>query len=116
MDLSLCLSTLEQVANSSFPLPPPLPPTHQFPQFAEIVNLTLADGSKRSGQVLEVSGSKAVVQVREGGREEERRKKRGREGGRGEERTMAYSSLLRCLRAPLELMLSIQCVSSLETS
>jgi len=49
------------------------------------VNLTLADGSKRSGQVLEVSGSKAVVQVREGGREEERRKKRGREGGRGEE-------------------------------
>ena len=93
------------------------------------MNLTLADGSKRSGQVLEVSGSKAVVQVREGGREEERRKKRGREGGRGEEgrerggreggaeeRTMAYSSLLRCLRAPLELMLSIQCVSSLETS
>ena len=35
----------------------------QFPIFAEIVNLTLADGSKRSGQVLEVSGSKAVVQV-----------------------------------------------------
>ena len=35
----------------------------QFPKFAEIVNLTLSDGSKRSGQVLEVSGSKAVVQV-----------------------------------------------------
>ena len=35
----------------------------QFPKFAEIVNLTLADGSKRSGQVLEVSGAKAVVQV-----------------------------------------------------
>lgn len=28
--------------------------------------LTLADGSRRSGQVLEVSGSKAVVQVFEG--------------------------------------------------
>ena len=27
------------------------------------MNLTLADGSERSGQVLEVSGSKAVVQV-----------------------------------------------------
>ena len=35
----------------------------QFPKYAEIVNLTLQDGSKRSGQVLEVSGSKAVVQV-----------------------------------------------------
>ena len=28
------------------------------------MTLTLADGSKRSGQVLEISGSKAVVQVR----------------------------------------------------
>lgn len=35
----------------------------QFPRFAEIVTLTLPDGSKRSGQVLEVQGSKAVVQV-----------------------------------------------------
>ena len=35
----------------------------QFPKYAEIVNLTLADGTIRSGQVLEVSGSKAVVQV-----------------------------------------------------
>jgi len=35
----------------------------QFPKFSEIVNLTLADGTNRSGQVLEVSGSKAVVQV-----------------------------------------------------
>ena len=35
----------------------------QFPKFAEIVQLTLQDGTKRSGQVLEVSGSKAVVQV-----------------------------------------------------
>ena len=36
------------------------------PRFAEIVNLTLGDGSQRSGQVLEVAGSKAVVQVFEG--------------------------------------------------
>ena len=64
MHLSLCLLALEQVANSFSPSSPSLP-LHQFPQFAEIVNLTLADGSKRSGQVLEVSGSKAVVQVRE---------------------------------------------------
>ena len=35
----------------------------KFPKFAEIVTLTLADGSKRSGQVLEVNGSKAIVQV-----------------------------------------------------
>ncbi|KAG8227188.1 hypothetical protein J437_LFUL003394 [Ladona fulva] len=38
----------------------------KFPKFAEIVELRLADGSRRSGQVLEVSGSKAVVQVFEG--------------------------------------------------
>jgi len=38
----------------------------KFPKFAEIVNLTLPDGSSRAGQVLEVSGSKAVVQVFEG--------------------------------------------------
>lgn len=36
----------------------------QFPRYAEIVHLTLPDGTKRSGQVLEVIGSKAVVQVR----------------------------------------------------
>jgi len=36
------------------------------PRFAEIVNLTLGDGTQRSGQVLEVAGSKAVVQVFEG--------------------------------------------------
>ena len=35
----------------------------KFPRYAEIVHLTLPDGTKRSGQVLEVSGSKAVVQV-----------------------------------------------------
>uniref|UniRef100_A0A673MZ20 V-type proton ATPase subunit B, brain isoform n=1 Tax=Sinocyclocheilus rhinocerous TaxID=307959 RepID=A0A673MZ20_9TELE len=38
----------------------------KFPRFAEIVHLTLPDGTKRSGQVLEVTGSKAVVQVFEG--------------------------------------------------
>eukprot|EP00126_Sphaerothecum_destruens_P000004 Sdes_comp10004_c0_seq2m1588 len=38
----------------------------KFPKFAEIVNLTLADGTKRSGQVLEVQGKKAIVQVFEG--------------------------------------------------
>lgn len=36
----------------------------QFPRYAEIVHLTLPDGTRRSGQVLEISGSKAVVQVR----------------------------------------------------
>ena len=38
----------------------------QFPRYAEIVHLTLPDGTRRSGRVLEVSGSKAVVQVRLG--------------------------------------------------
>lgn len=36
------------------------------PRYAEIVNLTLADGSVRQGQILEVNGSKAIVQVFEG--------------------------------------------------
>ena len=36
------------------------------PKFAEIVNLTLRDGSTRQGQVLEVAGARAVVQVFEG--------------------------------------------------
>jgi vacuolar-type H+-ATPase subunit B/Vma2 len=35
----------------------------KFPKYAEIVSLTLPDGTVRSGQVLEVSGNKAVVQV-----------------------------------------------------
>ncbi len=35
----------------------------QLPKYAEIVNLTLGDGSKRRGQVLEVAGKTAVVQV-----------------------------------------------------
>jgi V-type H+-transporting ATPase subunit B len=36
------------------------------PKYAEIVNLTLGDGTIRKGQVLEVVGKKAVVQVFEG--------------------------------------------------
>ncbi len=36
------------------------------PRFAEIVNVTLGDGEKRVGQVLEVAGNKAVVQIFEG--------------------------------------------------
>jgi V-type H+-transporting ATPase subunit B len=36
------------------------------PTYAEIVTLTLPDGSTRKGQVLEVEGDKAVVQVFEG--------------------------------------------------
>ncbi|ELW64053.1 V-type proton ATPase subunit B, kidney isoform [Tupaia chinensis] len=38
----------------------------KFAQYAEIVNFTLPDGSRRSGQVLEVAGTKAIVQVFEG--------------------------------------------------
>ena len=36
----------------------------KFPKFAEIVNVCLSDGTVRKGQVLEISGKKAVVQVR----------------------------------------------------
>jgi len=35
----------------------------QGPKFQEIVNLRLADGEIRRGQVLEIDGDKAVVQV-----------------------------------------------------
>ena len=38
----------------------------QKPRYAEIVDIKLGDGSYRRGQVLEVDGSKAVVQVFEG--------------------------------------------------
>ena len=38
----------------------------QKPTYAEIVNLKLGDGTTRRGQVLEVDGTKAVVQVFEG--------------------------------------------------
>ena len=53
-------------SRSSSPLSRRLPQNVRSPKFAEIVNLTLADGSTRTGQVLEVQGSKAVVQVFEG--------------------------------------------------
>ncbi|KAJ8901224.1 hypothetical protein NDN08_007073 [Rhodosorus marinus] len=36
------------------------------PRYAEIVNVTLGDGTRRRGQVLEVNGDKAVVQIFEG--------------------------------------------------
>lgn len=36
------------------------------PRYAEIVNVTLGNGEVRSGQVLEVAGKKAVVQIFEG--------------------------------------------------
>lgn len=35
----------------------------KFPKFAEIVNVRLGDGTIRKGQVLEISGKRAVVQV-----------------------------------------------------
>ena len=38
----------------------------QKPTYAEIVNLKLGDGTTRRGQVLEIDGNKAVVQVFEG--------------------------------------------------
>jgi V-type H+-transporting ATPase subunit B len=38
----------------------------QKPKYGEIVQLTLGDGEKRTGQVLEIAGNKAVVQVFEG--------------------------------------------------
>lgn len=38
----------------------------RLPRYAEIVVLTLSDGTMRKGQVLEVAGSKAIVQVFEG--------------------------------------------------
>lgn len=38
----------------------------QKPKYAEIVNIRLGDGSSRRGQVLEVDGDRAVVQVFEG--------------------------------------------------
>jgi len=38
----------------------------KFPTYGEIVNVTLADGKVRQGQILEVNKSKAVVQVFEG--------------------------------------------------
>lgn len=44
----------------------PTLPCQQKPKYSEIVNLRLGDGQIRRGQVLEVDGNKAVVQVFEG--------------------------------------------------
>ena len=38
----------------------------QKPKYAEIVDLRLGDGSMRRGQVLEIEGTRAIVQVFEG--------------------------------------------------
>jgi len=38
----------------------------KFPKYAEIVNVRLSDGSVRRGQVLEIKGKQAVVQIFEG--------------------------------------------------
>jgi V-type H+-transporting ATPase subunit B len=38
----------------------------KFPKYAEIVNVRLGDGSMRKGQVLEIAGKRAVVQIFEG--------------------------------------------------
>ena len=35
----------------------------KFPRYAEIVNVKLGNGQNRKGQVLEIAGRKAVVQV-----------------------------------------------------
>jgi len=38
----------------------------KFPKYAEIVNVKLGDGQTRKGQVLEIAGKRAVVQIFEG--------------------------------------------------
>ena len=38
----------------------------KFPKYAEIVNVRLGDGTLRKGQVLEIAGKRAVVQIFEG--------------------------------------------------
>lgn len=38
----------------------------KFPKYAEIVNVRLGDGQLRKGQVLEICGKRAVVQIFEG--------------------------------------------------
>ena len=35
----------------------------KFPKYAEIVNVRLGNGTMRKGQVLEIKGKQAVVQV-----------------------------------------------------
>jgi hypothetical protein len=46
--------------------PTAAPARPQSPKYAEIVDIRLGDGSYRRGQVLEVDGNRAVVQVFEG--------------------------------------------------
>ena len=38
----------------------------KFPKYSEIVNVRLGDGSIRKGQVLEINGKRAIVQIVEG--------------------------------------------------
>lgn len=38
----------------------------KFPKYAEIVNVKLGDGTVRKGQVLEICGKRAIVQIFEG--------------------------------------------------
>lgn len=38
----------------------------KFPKYSEIVNVRLGDGTVRRGQVLEINGNRAVVQIFEG--------------------------------------------------
>eukprot|EP01029_Cantina_marsupialis_P002058 TRINITY_DN11872_c0_g1_i1.p1 TRINITY_DN11872_c0_g1~~TRINITY_DN11872_c0_g1_i1.p1 ORF type:complete len:537 (+),score=216.99 TRINITY_DN11872_c0_g1_i1:48-1658(+) len=38
----------------------------KFPRYGEIVELTLGNGERRNGQVLEIAGNRAIVQVFEG--------------------------------------------------
>ena len=38
----------------------------KFPKYNEIVNVRLGDGTVRRGQVLEINGNRAVVQIFEG--------------------------------------------------
>ena len=38
----------------------------KFPKYSEIVNVRLGDGSIRKGQVLEINGKRAIVQIFEG--------------------------------------------------
>ncbi|MED6284996.1 hypothetical protein CHARACLAT_024574 [Characodon lateralis] len=59
-----CISAYSTVSGVNGPLV--ILDNVKFPRYAEIVHLTLPDGTRRSGQVLEVIGSKAVVQVFEG--------------------------------------------------
>ena len=51
---------------NSLSTPPPISLLNFFHRYAEIVNVVLADGEKRVGQVLEIEGKRAVVQIFEG--------------------------------------------------